>query len=92
MDRATAANLVGDHESTIAFHFEQTHQYRSELGPIDDETRALGRRAATLLRPGCRRELSNTTTFPRRAPLHVERSIVLDEGEAGRPGPAVDRM
>lgn len=45
----TAADLAGEYEATIAFHFEQTHGYRAELGITGDETQAIGDRAAALL-------------------------------------------
>ena len=45
----TAADLIGEHEAAIAFHYEQAYRYRSELGALDDDTaraRAPRRRAA----------------------------------------------
>ena len=36
-------------EEILGYHLEQAFRYRSELGPVDDETRALGRRAAERL-------------------------------------------
>lgn len=53
----SAANLVGEHEVTIAHHFEQAHQLRLQLGIDDDETHALGTRAAGLLRTAADRAL-----------------------------------
>lgn len=44
-----AAHVIGEHEAVIAFHYEQAHEYRRQLGPLDDHGRALGRRAAELL-------------------------------------------
>src|SRR5206468_3796139 len=32
---AKAADLAGEHEEVIAFHLEQAHAYRLELGPLD---------------------------------------------------------
>ena len=57
---------VGEHETAIAFHYEQAHQYRTELGTLDDETDRLGRRAAELLgvagRRGCGRHAHKLPT------------------------------
>lgn len=47
-DRA-AEHLIGEHEAVIAFHYEQAHSYRGELGTVDDHVTGLGRRAAELL-------------------------------------------
>jgi class 3 adenylate cyclase/tetratricopeptide (TPR) repeat protein len=50
-----AGQVVGEHETTIAFHYEQAHRFRTELGTVDDETDRLGRRAAELLEIAARR-------------------------------------
>ena len=46
---AAAAELIGEHEAVIAFHYEQAYRYRTELGSVDDHVTGLGRRAAELL-------------------------------------------
>ncbi len=51
------ARDAGDQDVTTAFHLEQVHRYRSELGPVDDETRDIGARAAVLLRRAAERAL-----------------------------------
>jgi class 3 adenylate cyclase len=56
--QAKAGELVGEHEEVIAFHLEQAHEYRRELGPLDDRGRELGRRAAERLRSAGRRALA----------------------------------
>lgn len=53
----TAAGLVGEYEATIAYHFEQAHGYRTELNLLDDDTRAIGERAAALLHTAANRAL-----------------------------------
>ncbi len=53
-----AGELVGEYEEVIAFHLEQAHSYRRELGPLDDAGRALGARAAARLHSAGRRALS----------------------------------
>ncbi len=50
-----AGELVGEHEEVIAFHLEQAHAYRGELGALNEGGRALGARAAARLHSaGCR--------------------------------------
>jgi len=44
-----ADDRVTEYEEIIGHHLEQGYRYRAELGPIDDETRALGERAARRL-------------------------------------------
>jgi class 3 adenylate cyclase/tetratricopeptide (TPR) repeat protein len=55
-DRA-AADVVGEHEAATAFHYEQAHRYRTELGALDAHTARLGRRAAELLTTAAQRAL-----------------------------------
>ena len=38
-----------EYEEILAYHLEQSYRYHAELGPLDEESRGLGRRAATLL-------------------------------------------
>ena len=44
-------------EAILGYHLEQAFRYRGELGPLDDEGRALGRRAADKLSSAGRRAL-----------------------------------
>ncbi len=53
-----AGELVGEHEEVIAFHLEQAHAYRRELGPLDERGRGLGERAAARLLSAGRRALA----------------------------------
>ena len=55
---AKAGALAGEHEEVIAFHLEQAHEYRRELGPLDDRGRALGAQAAIRLGSAGRRALA----------------------------------
>jgi class 3 adenylate cyclase/tetratricopeptide (TPR) repeat protein len=48
------ADLV-ELDEILGYHFEQAHRYRVELGPLDDEGTALGRRAAERLLAAGRR-------------------------------------
>ena len=53
-----AGELVGEHEEVIAFHLEQAHAYRRELGPLDDRGKALAARAAQRLHSAGSRALA----------------------------------
>src|SRR3954471_3135265 len=53
-----AGDLVGEHEEVIAFHLEQAHLYRQELGPLDHGGRDLGARASARLHSAGRRALA----------------------------------
>jgi len=74
---AKAGELVGEHEEVIAYHLEQSHEYRRQLGPLDDHGRALGERAAALLgstgrRALARADLAAATNLLRRASERTE--------------------
>jgi predicted ATPase len=53
-----AGELVGEHEEVIAYHLEQAHEYRRQLGPLDDRGQLLGARAAERLASAGRRALA----------------------------------
>jgi class 3 adenylate cyclase/ketosteroid isomerase-like protein/tetratricopeptide (TPR) repeat protein len=53
-----AGELVGEHEEVIAFHLEQAHEYRRQLGPLDERGRTLGESAAQRLQSAGRRALA----------------------------------
>ena len=42
-------------QEIIGYHLEQTHRYRAELGPVDDHTQRVARRASTILAAAGRR-------------------------------------
>ena len=44
-----AGERVAEYEEILGYHLEQSYRYRTELGPADDEIRALGDRAAARL-------------------------------------------
>ena len=54
---ASAANLIGEHEAAIAYHYEQAYAYRRELGTVDADAERVGRRAAELLSIAAQRAL-----------------------------------
>ena len=47
-----------EHDETIGWHLEQAHQHLRELGPLDEDGRALGERAARHLAAAGRRALA----------------------------------
>lgn len=56
--RAEADPTVDHHEAAIAVHYEQAYHYRSELGPLDDDTVTIGAEAAELLARAASRSLA----------------------------------
>ena len=54
LDR-TVGDRVNEYEEILGYHLEQSFGYRSELGPVDSETRELGERAAVRLAGAGRR-------------------------------------
>ena len=44
-----------EYDEIVGYHFERAYLLREELGPLDDESRALGNRAGQLLGPAGRR-------------------------------------
>ena len=80
-------------EEILGYHLEQAYRYRGELGPIDDEGRATGERAAVKLASAGRRALArgdmpaaasllrrSVALLPRAAPFRIE--LLVDLGEA----------
>jgi class 3 adenylate cyclase/tetratricopeptide (TPR) repeat protein len=53
-----AGERVTEYEEILGYHLEQSFRYRAELGPVDDEARALGVRAANRLASAGRRALA----------------------------------
>jgi class 3 adenylate cyclase/ketosteroid isomerase-like protein len=102
-----AGELVGEHEEVIAFHLEQAHEYRRQLGPLDERGRALGVRAAERLHSAGRRalareDLAAAANLLGRALARETRAdveilwdlceAVLSAGDTGAGGPLVDRL
>jgi class 3 adenylate cyclase/tetratricopeptide (TPR) repeat protein len=68
-------------EEIAAYHLEQAHRYRTELGPADERTRELGRRAAGLLGRAGGRALDRGD-MPAAVTL-LERSLALQQLDGG---------
>jgi tetratricopeptide (TPR) repeat protein len=56
LERA-ARDRAAEYEEVVGYHFEQAYRYRTELEPIDDAARELGKRAAERLGAAGRRAL-----------------------------------
>ena len=54
---------VGEYQEILGYHFEQAYRYRMELGPVDDEARALAVRAGRHLAVAGRRALDRGDVF-----------------------------
>jgi class 3 adenylate cyclase/tetratricopeptide (TPR) repeat protein len=80
-------------EEILGYHLEQAYRYRTELGVIDDDDRAVGERAAVKLASAGRRALVRGDTraasnllrrsvdmLPRAAEFRIE--LMIDLGEA----------
>jgi DNA-binding SARP family transcriptional activator len=70
-------------EEILGYHLEQAYRYRNELGPLDDEAKALGGRASTRLASAGRRALARGD-FPAAAKLLDRAARLLDEGQIDR--------
>jgi class 3 adenylate cyclase/tetratricopeptide (TPR) repeat protein len=72
-----------EYEEILGYHLEQAHRYLSELGPLDDHGRELGRRAAERLASAGRRAFG-------RADMRAARDLLgravelLPEGDSAR--------
>lgn len=74
-----AGDLVGEHEEAIAFHLEQAHAYRRQLGPLDEHGRTLGGRAAQRLHSAGVRALEREDLAA--AANLLERALDCDAGD-----------
>ncbi len=55
---ARAGDTLADHDETLGWHLEQSHQHLRELGPLDESGRACGARAVRHLAAAGRRALA----------------------------------
>ena len=70
-------------EEILGYHLEQAYRYRNELGPLDDEAKAVGGRASTRLASAGRRALARGD-FPAAAKLLDRAARLLDPGRIDR--------
>jgi class 3 adenylate cyclase/tetratricopeptide (TPR) repeat protein len=74
----TTGDRVGEYGEILGYHLEQAHRYRSELGPLDDRSRELGREAGRALRASAERAEARGDTSG--ATRLMERAIDLLDG------------
>jgi class 3 adenylate cyclase/tetratricopeptide (TPR) repeat protein len=77
-------------EEIAAYHLEQAHRYRSELGPADERTHELRRRAASLLGNAGGRALDRGD-MPAAVTL-LERALALEQLDGGERGLLLTRL
>jgi class 3 adenylate cyclase/tetratricopeptide (TPR) repeat protein len=73
-----AGERAAEYEEILAHHLEQAYRYRTELGAIDDRTRALGETAAAHLRRSADRALDRGDFAGAR--LMLTRAAEISEG------------
>jgi class 3 adenylate cyclase/tetratricopeptide (TPR) repeat protein len=79
-----SGDRVAELEEIIGYHFEQSFRYRAELGPVDDEARAVGDQAARHLGAAGSRAFD-------RGDMHAAASLLqravglLEPGQQDRP-------
>lgn len=76
------ANDTVEHDETIGFHFEQAHQNRRALGPLDAPGHALGERAAEHLGAAGRRALARDELVPAASLLGRALDLLGDDAPA----------
>jgi DNA-binding SARP family transcriptional activator len=82
LERATEER-VSEYEEIVGYHLERAYRYRAELAPVDEDARALARRAATRLGAAGRRAYERGDVHA--AALLLSRAAALFEpGAAGR--------
>jgi predicted ATPase/class 3 adenylate cyclase len=78
-----AGDRLLEYQEVIAYHLEQAHRYRSELGLTDDLTASLGMRAAKHLRPAGMRALGRYDQHAAANLLSRAAALVDDDRERG---------
>ena len=78
-----AADRIREYEEILGFHLEQACRYRRELAPLDEQTLALGRRAAARLASAGRRARARGDS-PAAVALLSRAVSLLPEGDADR--------
>ena len=73
----------GGDEEIVGYHLERAYAYRADLGPVDEDGRALARRAATRL-GGAGRRAYERGDLPAAVGLLSRAAALLEPGAAGR--------
>jgi predicted ATPase/class 3 adenylate cyclase len=78
------AGSLGERDEIVGYHFEQAYRYHAELGPIDEQARALAARAAEHLAVAGRQALSRRDV-PASVNLLTRAVELLGPGDPRRP-------
>jgi class 3 adenylate cyclase/tetratricopeptide (TPR) repeat protein len=78
-----AGDRLLEYQEVIAYHLEQAHRFRSELGLTDELTAALGLRATEHLRPAGMRALARNDQHAAANLLSRAAALVDDDRERG---------
>ena len=76
-----AGDRLLEYEEVMAYHLEQAHRYRSELGLTDELTASLGMRAVQHLRPAGMRALGRNDQHAAANLLSRAADLVVDDRE-----------
>src|SRR5215469_3350597 len=79
-----SGDRVAEQEEIVGYHLEQSFQYRTELGPVDEQARSLGDRAARHLGIAGSKAVGHGD-MPASASLFQRAAGLLDEGHSDRP-------
>ena len=85
LERRAGARLA-EYEEIVGYHLEQAYRYHSELGPLDEQGRNLGERAAERLGSAGARALDRDDA---RAAVRLLERAVDALGEQSRPRPGL---
>jgi class 3 adenylate cyclase/tetratricopeptide (TPR) repeat protein len=92
---AKAAGRIVEYEEIVGYHLEQTYRYREALGPVGEDDRRLGEKAAERLASAARRALNlgdaaaavnlleRATSLPAPDPNRVELLLILGQALEG---------
>jgi predicted ATPase/class 3 adenylate cyclase len=79
-----SGDRVAEMEEIVGYHLEQSFLYRAELGPVDEQARSLGDRAARHLGIAGSKAVGHGD-MPASASLFQRAAGLLDEGHSDRP-------
>jgi predicted ATPase/class 3 adenylate cyclase len=80
----TSGDRVAELEEIIGYHLEQSFRYRAELGPVDEQARTLGDRAARHLGIAGSKAVGHGD-MPASASLFQRAAGLLEKGHGDRP-------
>lgn len=81
----TSGDRMAEQEEIVGYHLEQSFRYRAELGPVDEQARSLGDRAARHLGIAGSKAVGHGD-MPAAASLFQRAAGLLEEDDKDRPG------